>query len=339
MVMRSQWAADFHSRARSYWTPVRIRGQFGSKQLILPPDEHGPLLRAMGLLHADASMPPESVRKYMQISHMLTLLEPQLGDLAALHSPVRVLDLACGNSYLTLAMATSFQCRLRRPAQILGVDRNERLVLACRERAWRLGLDDILRFETGTLGVSDVSQLWHQAFGAVPEQIHLLVALHACDTATDEALCFGVEKRVPAMAVVPCCQAELAKYWSQLATAPSENAWAPIWSWPHLRRETAASMTDALRTLILRGCGYEAVPVEFVPSGHTPKNTMLRANLRNDGSAAAFFDYVRLRESLGGARLRLEQSLPAVHRARLEQAEKLLLPATPVSDAEATFVG
>jgi SAM-dependent methyltransferase len=277
----------------------------------------------MGLLKADASMTPESVRKYMQISHMLTLLEPQLRDLSEAFPVVRVLDLACGNSYLTLTLATSFQHRIRRPAQVLGVDWNPRLIEACRERAERLGLDALLRFEAETIDRLDLQAVWQRAYGVAPElpPVHLLVALHACDTATDDAIALGLGMRVPAMAVVPCCQAELAKMWVALSATRSKGGMSPIWGWPHLRRETAATMTDALRALLLRGCGYAAAPVEFVPSTHTPKNTMLRAQRCDDGSPGAFHDYLALRETLGGARIRLESLLPEPHRAHLLEAE------------------
>lgn len=317
--MRERWAEDMQARARAYWTVERTRGMFGSKTLILPPAEHGPLLRSMGLLKADASMAPESVRKYMQISHMLTMLEPQMKDLSSTRPVVRVLDLACGNSYLTLTMATSFKHRLAHPAEVLGVDRNERLIDACRERSWRLGLDATLKFETSWIDRLDVSAAWCRAFGgSVEPEIDLLVALHACDTATDDAIALGLAMGVPAMAIVPCCQGELAKAWSQLE--PGSGPMAPLWSWPHMRREAAATMTDALRALLLRGCGYDAAPIEFVPSSHTPKNTMIRATKVSDGDARSFEAYVSLREALGGVRLHLERVLPQAHVRNLVEA-------------------
>ncbi len=322
--MREAWAADVEARARAHWTPERTHGLLGNKHLILPPAEYGPLLRAIGLLQADASMSPESVRKYMQVSHMLTLLEPQLRDLAQSWPSVRVLDLACGNSYLTFTLASSLQRRLCHPASILAVDRNARLIEACRERAWRLGLDGILRFETSMIGPFDLDAAWRRGFGEGLQEppVHLLVALHACDTATDDALALGLTMRVPSMAIVPCCQGELARKWSELAQGDSDSPMAPVWKWPHLRRETAATMTDALRSLILRGCGFKASPVEFVPSAHTPKNTMIRATAQEPGSPALFRDYIALRTAMGGVRLRLEELLPEPHASNLRQAER-----------------
>lgn len=313
--MRERWAQDIDARARSYWTEARTRGLLGTKHLILPPSEYGPLLRAMGLLKADASMGPESVRKYMQISHMLTLIEPQIEELKRQNSEVFILDLACGNSYLTFTIATSLAHRLRHPGQVLGVDRNLRLIEACRERAWRLGLEDILRFEASNIEEVDVQKAWQRAFGKnVDGTVHLLLALHACDTATDEALALGISWNVPSMAVAPCCQGELAKTWAE---GEFDDAFMPIRRWPHLRREVAATMTDALRALILEGCGYEANPIEFVPSAHTPKNTLLRANRRGQGSPESFREYVALRNALGGMSIHLERLLTEPHRSHL----------------------
>jgi len=279
----------------------------------------------MGLIQRDCCMPPESVRKYMQITHMLAIVEPQLRDLAALHPVVSIVDLACGNSYLTLTMACSAQRRLHCGAQILGVDRNVRIIEACRKRAARLGLDSILRFEAALIDAVDIDRAWQRGFGDRPPAsgVHMLVALHACDTATDDAIALGLSLGVSAMAIVPCCQAELAKSWSQMAQAPRSEALAPVWKWPHLRREIGATMTDALRALLLRGCGYDATPLEFVPSAHTPKNTMIRANLRRQPCAQEFLDYLALRESIGGVRLALERILPEPYRSQLLQAERL----------------
>jgi SAM-dependent methyltransferase len=324
--MREKWAAEIDARARAHWTPERTHGLLGDKNLILPPADFGPLLRCLDLLKADASMSPESVRKYMQVSHVLTLLEPQMRDLAERNPLIRVVDLACGNSYLTFTLATSLRQRIRHPAHILGVDRNARLVEACRERAWRLDLDAMLRFESSNIDRLDLDQAWQRAFDEPAQSPHLLVALHACDTATDDALALGISMNVPALAVVPCCQGELAKMWSQglpeKTAVDAPDAFQPIRQWPHLRREIAATMTDALRTLILRGCGYDASPIEFVPSSHTPKNTMIRANRRSEGSPELFREYVALRDAIGGARIRLEVILPEPHRTHLRVATR-----------------
>lgn len=313
--MRERWAADAALRAQSYWSQERTRGLFGDKRLAFPPAEYGPLLRAMALLRADASMSPESVRKYLQISHMYTLVEPLIRDLVATHPVVRILDLGCGNSYLTLMMATAFQTRIGHAAQILGVDRNPRLIDACQERAWRLGLDAMLKFEAQQIDQLSLADAWRRSFASELHDIHMVVALHACDTATDDAIALGLALGSPVIAVAPCCQAELAKAWSQMKETP--DALQPIRNWPHMRRDMAATLTDALRSLLLRGCGYDASPMEFVPSEHTPKNTLIRAVRRHE--PGSFHNYLALKRMIGGVSLKLETILPAHHLETIAQ--------------------
>jgi hypothetical protein len=317
------WAESFAARAAAYWTADRTKKLTAGKPLPILPGEGGPLLRALGLLNKDASMSADSVRKYMQINHMVTLVEPAMEDLVRAFPTVRVLDAGCGSSYLTVLLAWCFARRWKHPAQILGVDRNDKVIQKCRERALELGLDVTLRFEAAPLEGFDWAAAYARAFGgeavAAPRP-NAVVALHACDTATDEALALAVRLKADFIAAAPCCQAELARKWSQLAAAHAAGPMAPVWCSPHLRRELGATMTDALRTLLLRGCGYEVTPMEFVPSAHTPKNTLLRAHRRGNYLRDALVEYARLRASTGGQGVRLEELLPDEHRARLAEA-------------------
>jgi SAM-dependent methyltransferase len=306
---RQGWADGFTKRVEAYWTPERTQSLLGEKKLLLPPVEAGPLLRSLGLLKGDGSMSPQSVRKYMQVSHMVGLLEPLLLDLTRSYDVVRVLDAGCGRSYLALLIAWCFENRYRHPVQVLGVDRNPDVIETCRRRTPQAGLEDSLRFERSTIDRLDVTRAWTQAFGAREEapQIHVLVALHACDTATDDALGLGVGLNAPMIATAPCCHAELARKWRELEPGSAADPWEPIRRAPHLRREAAATVTDAMRTLLLRSAGYDVTPMEFVPSEHTPKNTLLRAMRRGGPSPEAWREYVELRQALGGPGIRLEE--------------------------------
>lgn len=310
--MRERWAAGFTQRAERFWTDERLHNQLGDKHLLLPPVAAAPLLRALNLLNADGSMPPQCVRKYMQINHMVALLEPPLLDLLPHHSTVRILDAGCGSSYLTLALAWCFKHRWRHSVQVLGVDRNPEVIHASTKRAHMVMLDDVLRFREASIHALNLVDAWAQVFASsVPDQpIHVLVSLHACDTATDDALALGVKAGANVIASAPCCHAELARKWADLDARNVEGALRPVWASPHLRREAGATMTDALRTLLLRSRGYVVTPLEFVPSTHTPKNTLLRAVKRGGENPQATQEYQALKQVLGGVAPRLEELLP-----------------------------
>ena len=296
----SRYCDEITARARAHWTPERVRAVLGDKALLLPPVESAPLLRAIGLLRGDGSMAPESVRKYMQVNHMVALLEPAFLDLAAAHEVVRVLDAGCGASVLTEVLAWCFVHRWRHRARILGVDRNEDLVERSRERAAMTRLDGILRFETGT--IDDVGR---RGLGPV----EALIALHACDTATDDALALGVELGADLIAVAPWCHGELARRWAELHERALGGPFAPLRAAPHLRREAAATVTDLMRALLLGALGYSVTAAEFVPSPHTPKNTLLRARQEGPPRPERLAEYAALCEATGGAGIGLEGKL------------------------------
>jgi len=112
--------------------------------------------------------------------------------------------------------------------------------------------------------------------------------------------------RADMIAVVPCCQAELSSRWAALADADNGGDFSAMWAAPHLRRAAAAHITDLFRLLLVRGAGYDASAIEFVPSEHTPKNTLIRALRVSDGDPDALREYRALRDATGGAGIDLE---------------------------------
>ena len=133
--LKAAWQQAFGERARRYWTEARTQQLNGNKNLPLLPGDAPVLLRAMGLLKQDGSLPPSRVRKYRQINHMILVLQPALTRLCDEFEPVRILDAGCGRSYLTMLLAWWFAEHQRHPAEILGVDRSPELVATCRQRA------------------------------------------------------------------------------------------------------------------------------------------------------------------------------------------------------------
>mgnify|MGYP000585234728 CR=1 FL=1 len=289
---RERWAEDFTARAKAHWTPERTALLLDGKDLPIKPFEAAPLLRAIGLLNGDGSMPPQHARKYRQINHMVILLESAVTDLWSRHARVRLLDAGCGRSYLSLLFAWLAKNRWSKSIEILGVDRNAALIEECRRRAVIADVEDVIRFEARPL--ADVEGGEWQG----------VLALHACDAATCDAIALGVKVGAELIAVAPCCQAELARGWA----ADGGGDFAAVWQIPHLRRETAAHVTDAMRTLLLRAHGYATTAMEFVPIEHTKKNTLIRA-VKSAADPGAIEAYQGLVRATGGVGLALAERL------------------------------
>ncbi len=227
------------------------------------------LLRVIDIANADGTVSAQNAKKLKQTRHLVELLRPAwTAARAALREarPLRVLDLACGNAYLSFVLydalrAEGIACRLH------GIEARPALVDNCAARARTLGFDG-MSFAASTIGAADLAPL-----GGPPD---LVLALHACDTATDEALALAIRASATSIFVVPCCQAELA---SQMRGHP--NALSPALS-RHgmLLNEHAATLTDAIRADLLDALGYAVDVVEFIDAGHTPKNRLLRAHRR-----------------------------------------------------------
>src|SRR5689334_25367966 len=131
---RARWAIELAAAARAHWTEERTRALTGGKRLAVLPAEAPILLRALGLLHRDATMPPAQLRKFLQINHVVRVLEPALAALRARHPVIRIVDAGCGRSYLTPLLAWSAPERSGHPVEILRVDRNPDAIAGCRRR-------------------------------------------------------------------------------------------------------------------------------------------------------------------------------------------------------------
>ncbi|MBL9105037.1 MAG: methyltransferase [Myxococcales bacterium] len=215
---------------------------------------------------------------------------PTAGSAASISTPaeprrpagprlLRVLDLACGNAYLSFVLAESLRLA-GVPLRLHGVDVRDDVVARSRQRAAELGMPH-LSFARATIAEAEASA--PATLGGAPD---IVLALHACDTATDEALALAIRLGAPAILSVPCCQHELA---GQLAARPAgdPSALAPspaLLRHGLLRGAYADLLTDALRVELLEACGYDVAVVEFVGSEHTAKNILLRAHRRHTGA-------------------------------------------------------
>ena len=236
------------------------------------------LLRTIGLANADGSISAQNAKKLKQTRHLVELFRPTLQALRSVEArtgsandspnrPIRILDLASGNAYLSFVLADALRAAAWE-AEIHGIERRPELVKQSNERAKQLGFPSVNFSEGAVIGAKS-------PFSSPPD---LVAALHACDTATDEAIAVGIRLEARSIFVAPCCQAELAAQLRAQKAGPTPG----IAHHGLLTREYGSVLTDAIRVEVLDACGYDVDVVEFVDPEHTPKNRLLRATRRAD---------------------------------------------------------
>lgn len=262
------------------------------KNYMLPEGEPCAFLTEIGVMTAEGKVRAARQAKFRQINRFLELINdvvPRLPD----DGPLQVVDFGCGKSYLTFALHHLLTEVHHREVRIVGLDRDEGVVRTCSEIAERLGCRG-LDFRVGNIAA-------HAPEGPV----HLVVSLHACDTATDDALAQAVYREADVILAVPCCQHELA---GKIHSDPL----SPLLEHGLFNERFAALATDALRAKALELCGYETQVVEFVETEHTPKNVLIRAVRGPESrpvSETKLRDYRTFKESLGLERIYLDNVL------------------------------
>ncbi len=272
------------------------------KDVPLPEGRADRLLEVMGVLTAGGRVRPTMRAKFTQINEFLKHLGHVVdaAGLRTLGRPVDLLDCGCGASYLTLAAHHYLNDVLGIPARVLGVDVNDEVVRKSTDRAARLGAAD-LTFECGPI-----------AADTGPADV--VLALHACDTATDDAIARAVRGGARLVLCVPCCHHALNK---ELTPAGPAAALKPVFRHGILKERLADVLTDAFRAAALRVMGYRAEVVEFVSPEHTARNLLIRAvRVGDPGDPAAAAEYRELRRFVGAT--------PAIERALGEAFVRLV---------------
>ncbi|WP_373975386.1 SAM-dependent methyltransferase [Chitinibacter sp. SCUT-21] len=228
------------------------------------------LLKALHILTRDGKLNQDSRRKLKQVYHLFNFIEPLLNDVLSQHENVTLADHGAGKSYLGFIIYDLF-FKTKNAGHIYGTEFRAELVKKSRDLAQQCG------FERMTF----LDMLVEQAASAkeMPAQIDVVTALHACDTATDDAIRFGLDKNARHMVLVPCCQAEVAsvlrKHKSQsLAKTPL----AELWRHPIHTREFGSQITNVLRCLLLQSKGYQVTVTELVGWEHSMKNELIIAS-------------------------------------------------------------
>ena len=230
-------------------------------------DSNDPFLREVGIADAKGVIKPSRQDKYKQVEEFLRLLSPALNsaiEAGQIHkptvqNPLRITDLGCGHAYLTFA-AHQFLIKSGIPVIVTGIDirpdsrdRNNAIAV-------KLGITETISFKA-----EEISK-------TTSESADIAIALHACDTATDDAIAWAVNGQAKLLLIAPCCHHDIQK---QIEVAP--EPWGAITKFGLMKERLGDLLTDSLRAQLLRLVGYRVEVIEFVGGEHTPRNLMIRA--------------------------------------------------------------
>ena len=230
-------------------------------------DSSDPFLREVGIADAKGIIKPSRQDKYKQVEEFLRLLSPALNaaiEAGQIHKPtkekpLRITDLGCGHAYLTFA-AHQFLINSGIPVVVTGIDvrpdsrdRNNKI-------AEKLGMTKTINFKA-----EEISK-------TTAETADIAIALHACDTATDDAIAWAVNGGSKLLLIAPCCHHDIQK---QIDAAP--EPWGAITKFGLMKERLGDLLTDSLRAQLLRLVGYRVEVIEFIGGEHTPRNLMIRA--------------------------------------------------------------
>jgi hypothetical protein len=243
------------------------------------PGQSVELLKQLHILTREGKLNQDSRRKLKQVYHLFQFIEKLLLELPASDSGPSLADHGAGKSYLGFIIYDLFFKALGH-GTIYGIETRSELVESSRQLAQRLGFER-MRF----LNVSVVESTQSDE---LPAQIDVVTALHACDTATDDAIAFGLQKKAKYMVLVPCCQAELARALNQnKALNLQRTPLAELWRHPLHTREVGSQLTNVLRCLYLESQGYQVTVTELVGWEHSMKNELILAKYTGQKKRAA----------------------------------------------------
>src|SRR3954471_6005046 len=244
------------------------------------PGQSVPLLKALHILTQNGGLNADSRRKLKQVQHLARLVKPAIDAALAQKDQPVLADLGAGKSYLGFILYELYFGPAGR-GRVVGVESRPELVAAARAIATESGFDR-MEFVEGQIAQVRVPRA------------DIVTALHACDTATDEAILFALRHDAKYVALVPCCQAEVARELDE-----RKGALAQLWRHPVQRREFGAHLTNVLRGLYLEAHGYKVRVTEFTGFEHTQKNEMIFAERHQRSNPCARTEFEKLVAEIG----------------------------------------
>jgi hypothetical protein len=254
-----------------------------SDQLDLRPGQSIELLKALHILTREGKLNQDSRRKLKQVKHLFQFIEKPLMEMLTQRlaqgntAPITLADHGAGKSYLGFMIHDLFfkpqqLVHGRSVGQVIGIETRPELVAASQQLAQQLGFAEGMQFVNASVSQAASDE-------SLPVQIDMVTALHACDTATDDAIAFGLTKHAKFLALVPCCQAEVAACLRQdKALQLARTPLAELWRHPLHTREMGSQITNVMRCLYLESQGYQVTVTELVGWEHSMKNELILAH-------------------------------------------------------------
>lgn len=241
----------------------------------IKPGQSVELLKELHILTRDGKMNQDSRRKLKQVYHLTQFIEPLLQEIKKDHQDIQLVDHGAGKSYLGFILYDLFFKKLDNGSHIYGIETRDELVQRSQELARRLEFSG-MSFLTLSVAEATSSSL-------LPAKVDIVTALHACDTATDDAIHFALQKEVQCIVLVPCCQAEVAAVLRKNKGKRLLNGdvLTEIWRHPLHTREFGSHITNVLRCLQLEAHGYQVSVTELVGWEHSMKNELILANYKD----------------------------------------------------------
>ncbi len=231
------------------------------------------LLKELHILTRDGKLNQDTRRKLKQVYHLVQFIEPLLKEVLNRKANLSIVDHGAGKSYLGFILNDLF-CKLQeKPSTIYGIEVREDLVQKSQDLASRLGFQNMQFLHLSAHDSLTSEQL--------PSEIDVVTALHACNTATDDAIRFALSKKAQHIVLVPCCQAEIAATLRKQKSSSLKNELSEIWRHPIHTREFGSHITNVLRCLQLESHGYDVTVTELVGWEHSMKNELIIATQKN----------------------------------------------------------
>jgi hypothetical protein len=240
----------------------------------IKPGQSIELLKALHILTRDGKMNQDSRRKLKQVYHLYQFIEPLLQEIHQDRPDIQLVDHGAGKSYLGFILYDLFFKTLGDQSRIYSIETRDELVKKSQELAQKLNFPG-MSFLNLSVAESIESSL-------LPAKVDVVTALHACNTATDDAIRFALAKQAKFMVLVPCCQAEVASVLRKnKGKAIAKSALTEIWRHPLHTREFGSQVTNVLRCLQLEAHGYQVNVTELVGWEHSMKNELIIASYKD----------------------------------------------------------